>query len=41
MPGKSSMRESVAQLRAMAGALQFSNAQLGIVVLLCQGAWEA
>ena len=27
--------------RAMAEALKFSSAQLGIVVLLCQGAWEA
>ena len=33
--------ETAAQLRSMAGALDFSSAQLGIVVLLCQGAWEA
>jgi hypothetical protein len=33
--------ETAEQLRAMAEALKFSSAQLGIVVLLCQGAWEA
>jgi transcriptional regulator with XRE-family HTH domain len=33
--------ETAAQLRSMAGALKLSNAQFGIVVLLCQGAWEA
>jgi transcriptional regulator with XRE-family HTH domain len=33
--------ESAEQLRSMAGALGFTNAQLGMVVLLCRGAWEA
>jgi transcriptional regulator with XRE-family HTH domain len=33
--------KTAAQLYAMAGALGFTNAQLGMVVLLCQGAWEA
>ena len=33
--------ETAAQLRSMAGTLKLSNAQLGIMVLLCQGAWEA
>jgi len=32
--------ESAEQLRSMAGALGFTNAQLGTLVLLCQGAWE-
>jgi transcriptional regulator with XRE-family HTH domain len=33
--------ENAAQLRSMAGVLKFSSAQLGIVVFLCRGAWEA
>jgi transcriptional regulator with XRE-family HTH domain len=33
--------ESAEQLRSMAGALDFSDTQLGTLVLLCQGAWEA
>jgi transcriptional regulator with XRE-family HTH domain len=32
--------ESAEQLRSMAGALGFTNTQLGTLVLLCQGAWE-
>ena len=32
--------ESAEQLRSMARALGFTNAQLGTLVLLCQGAWE-
>jgi len=32
--------ESVEQLCSMAGALDFRDAQLGALVLLCQGAWE-
>lgn len=33
--------ETAALLRSMAGSLDFSNAQLGTLVILCQGAWEA
>jgi len=33
--------ETTEQLRSMAGALGFTNAQLGVLVLLCRGAWEA
>jgi transcriptional regulator with XRE-family HTH domain len=33
--------ETAAQLRSMASALNFSDAQLGTLVLLCRGAWEA
>jgi transcriptional regulator with XRE-family HTH domain len=32
--------ETAAQLRLMAGVLQFSKEQLGAIVFLCQGAWE-
>ena len=32
--------ETAAQLRLMAGVLQFSNEQLGTMVLLCRDAWE-
>ena len=33
--------ETAAQLRSMARALNFSDAQLGTLVLLCRSAWEA
>jgi transcriptional regulator with XRE-family HTH domain len=33
--------ETAAQLRSMAEVLKLSSAQLGTMVLLCQGAWEA
>lgn len=32
--------ETAVQLRLMAGVLQFSNKQLGTMVLLCRDAWE-
>ena len=32
--------ENAEQLRSMAGALGFSNAQLGTLVLFCKGAWQ-
>jgi hypothetical protein len=33
--------KSAEQLRSMARALDFSDTQLGTLVLLCRGAWEA
>jgi transcriptional regulator with XRE-family HTH domain len=33
--------ESAEQLRSMARALNFSDTQLGTLVLLCRGAWKA
>jgi transcriptional regulator with XRE-family HTH domain len=33
--------ETAEQLRSMAGALEFSDAQLATVVCLCRDAWEA
>jgi hypothetical protein len=32
--------ETVAQLRSIAGALQFNRLQLGAVICLCRDAWE-